>query len=97
MERVIQEKDPFVPGVNSDQWAEERKYFLEDGPTALREFIEVRGKLITMLEELPEASWQLPARHAIFGPTRLQELVSFTAMHDRTHVQQALETIRTLA
>jgi len=41
-----------------------------------------------------QAEWDRPARHAIFGPTSLQELVGFMAEHDRLHVRQAFEAIR---
>jgi hypothetical protein len=40
------------------------------------------------------AEWSRPARHAIFGPTTLQELAGFMAGHDRAHVQQVWKTIR---
>lgn len=89
IELVANEENPFVPGINSDTWAKERDYFHQDGRAALREFIEVRSKLIERLEQLDEAGWQRTVRHAIFGPTRVNELVSFIATHDRTHIQQS--------
>jgi hypothetical protein len=33
------------------------------------------------------------ARHAIFGPTHLKELVGINAGHDRLHLQQVKKTI----
>lgn len=93
-EKVISGKNPFLPGINTDTWAEEREYQQQNGVVALREFIEIRTCLIAQLEVLGQQDWQQPARHAIFGPTNLQELVSFVATHDRTHVQQVLTTLR---
>lgn len=97
LEKVITEPSPFLVGVNSDTWAEERDYLHQDGQAALRAFIETRTRLISQLEGLSEADWQRPARHAIFGPTSLLELVSFTTTHDRSHIQQSLNAIRLLA
>jgi hypothetical protein len=77
-----------MPGINSDVWALQRGYAQEDGPTALRQFHAARARMIQLLESLDETGWNQPARHAIFGPTTLLELVSFTTTHDRNHVQQ---------
>lgn len=97
IEMVANGENPFLPGINSDTWAEERKYLQEDGPSALRGFIESRGQLVRRLTALSESEWRLPARHAIFGPTTLQELVSFITTHDRTHIQQAQSASQALA
>ena len=94
VEKVIGETNPFLAGMNTDTWAEERNYRQEDGPAALREFIAVRTRLVARLQGLDEADWQRTARHAIFGPTTLQELVGFTTTHDRTHIQQSQSTAR---
>ncbi len=88
LKRVLQEDDPFIPGVDSDPWAEERNYHLQNGEQALREFCDARIEMITMLESLPRTDWERTSRHAIFGPTRLIELVEFTASHDRNHLAQ---------
>lgn len=87
-ERIIRGENPFLPGINSDDWAAERGYAQEDGPVALRQFQDARSRLIDLLESLDEAGWNQPARHAIFGPTTLLELVSFSITHDRNHLQQ---------
>jgi len=50
--------------------------------------------LVELLANLSPGDWKRTARHSIFGPTHLQELVSFIASHDRSHIQQVLATIR---
>jgi len=92
--KVVNETNPFLPGMVTDPWAEERDYLHQNGPAALGRFIAVRMKLLEKLLALPEQGWQRSARHAIFGPTTLQELVSIHASHDRLHVQQALQVLR---
>lgn len=83
------EKNPFIPGVFTDPWVEERKYAVENGTQALRQFIDVRAELLNLLNGLDGSVWSGAARHAIFGPTTLNELVSFMTTHDRAHVLQA--------
>lgn len=86
-EAIIGGENPFVPGINTDTWADERNYHNQDGPGALREFIQVRTRLVSLLSGLTSEEWQRPARHAIFGPTHLAELVSFVTTHDCSHLQ----------
>jgi len=86
--RVFQEENPFIPGMETDQWAEERGYIRQDGPTALQEFLQARIRLLAILKDAKPADWQRVARHAIFGRTDLRELVGITATHDRSHVRQ---------
>lgn len=97
IEKVIGEENPFLPGINTDSWADERDYLRQDGVAALHEFISSRILLIERLEALSDTDWRLAARHAIFGPTVLKELVSFITTHDRSHIQQATETARLLS
>jgi len=93
LEKVCQEDNPFLPGVDTDPWANERQYFLEDGHSALQDFLEVRTKLLEMVSGLSETGWQRPARHAIFGPTNVNELVGIIATHDQLHIHQSFEAI----
>jgi hypothetical protein len=61
--------------------------------SALREFTAARLGTLTMLRDLAPAQWSRKARHAILGPTTLQELVGFNAEHDRLHIQQIWKTL----
>jgi len=97
LNKLFQEENPFLPGINTDPWAEERDYLHQDGRAALREFIDGRATLIERLESLSETDWQRQVRHAIFGPTSLKELIGFTVTHDRSHVQQGQAAVSSLA
>ncbi len=94
LKKVLQEDNPFLPGEDTDPWASERGYKNQNGRQALRQFITVREQMMEMLEAMDFEDWERPARHAIFGPTRLRELVNFIAGHDRLHVQQAFEVLK---
>ena len=97
VDRILEEQNAFVTAINADAWSETRGYCSENGPEALKGFIASRIELLQKLESLSTQDWNSPARHAIFGPTTLKELISFTAQHDRTHIQQAYQTLRSAA
>jgi HAD superfamily hydrolase (TIGR01549 family) len=88
LQKVMSEDNPFLPGVATDPWAEERSYCNEHGPDALKEFTVIRTKITDLLESLEPDDWQRMARHAIFGPTKIKELTGFIATHDRVHVAE---------
>ena len=85
---ILAQDEPFIPGENPDAWSSERSYIAQDGEQALREFTSARLVTLEKLAGLSPAQWSRKTRHAIFGPTSLQELASFNAEHDRLHIQQ---------
>jgi len=93
IDKVLNEFNPFLPGIDSDKWAEERLYYCQNGLEALRDFTSSRIQLLDLLDGLKPEEWNRPARHAIFGPTSLKELVSIIVGHDRLHVQQAFRSL----
>jgi FMN phosphatase YigB (HAD superfamily) len=93
VDQVLNEHNPFLPGIDSDKWANERLYYCQNGPQALHDFTNSRLHLLEILDGMQAEDWQRPARHAIFGPTNLKELVSIIVGHDRLHVQQAMKSL----
>jgi FMN phosphatase YigB (HAD superfamily) len=89
----LQETNPFILGQSTDEWVEERAYDKQDGQQALKDLTRERKALVATLEALSPQSWQLRARHSIFGPTDLREMAGFIAEHDRVHIQQVFKTI----
>jgi phosphoglycolate phosphatase-like HAD superfamily hydrolase len=94
LEKVINEQNPFIIGQDTDPWAEIRQYCKQDGLQALADFIKVRLEVLKILENLPAEGWDRRARHAIFGPTHLRELVNIIAGHDILHVQQIYKVLK---
>lgn len=86
--KVLKEYNPFIPGQDTDLWAETRQYGMQNGIDALADFTQARIQVLKLLEDLPAEAWDRPARHAIFGPTTLRELVNIIAGHDILHVRQ---------
>jgi hypothetical protein len=93
---ILQVKNPFLMGMNTDLWAEERHYIRQDGREALYQFTQHRLELLAILEKFSSEDWKRPARHAIFGPSQLQELIGIIAGHDRLHVRQVRENLAAL-
>lgn len=89
IKKVLGEENPFLPGIDSDEWAQERLYYCQSGPDALKDFTSARIQLLEVLDTLTSSEWDQPARHAIFGPTNLKELVGIIVGHDQVHIQQA--------
>ena len=92
---ILASPNPFIPGQDTDPWALERAYQLQDCLEAQSDFLDARLELLALLAALSEADWERSARHAIFGPTRLAELVNIIAGHDRLHVRQVLQGLPT--
>lgn len=93
IQRILEEGNPFLPGMDTDSWVSEREYIAQDCVEALTDFSQTRIRLLSMLETLSSEEWSLKARHAIFGPTKLLEMVSIIAGHDRLHIRQVHNTI----
>lgn len=94
MQTLMEETNPFIAGQITDDWVQQRDYDRQDGREALKFLAKARTQLVELLASLSSEDWKKSARHSIFGPTHLQELVSFIASHDRSHIQQVLTTIR---
>lgn len=96
IQRIRQENSPFLTAEATDVWAEERDYLHEDPAKALDGFLKARSTLLQTLQQLEYQDWSRPARHAIFGPTSLGELLTFTITHDQNHIRQVAKSIRWL-
>jgi FMN phosphatase YigB (HAD superfamily) len=92
LRKLLEEENPFLVGEITDRWVEERNYSGQDGRKALVDFIVARKESLGLLNGL-QAEWSRTARHSIFGPTTLQELVNIIAGHDRAHIQQIWKTV----
>jgi hypothetical protein len=91
--QIAKNADPFIPGQDTDRWAEERQYANQDGAAAFDDFVQSRIELLQLLEALGQEGWKRAARHAIFGRTTQLELAGFIAAHDRAHLHQIRQTL----
>jgi len=89
---VVEQDNPFMAGADTDPWAIERNYPAQSGPAALAAFSLSRQETIRFLRTQPVSAWTRTARHAIFGPTLLVEIVGWMLDHDRLHLAQVRST-----
>jgi FMN phosphatase YigB (HAD superfamily) len=94
---VVETDNPFVAGADTDPWAVERDYQSQSGPEALAAFTQARREAAAYLARQPETIWARTARHAIFGPTRLSEMVGWVLDHDLIHLDQVRATRRRIS
>ncbi len=93
IKKFLREDNPFLPGEDTDRWADERDYLHQDGKRALQHFNTIRQSILRSLEAISAADWERSARHAIFGPTLLKELIAIIAGHDQVHIRQMVAAI----
>jgi FMN phosphatase YigB (HAD superfamily) len=93
LELILTSEEAHLPAFDTDRWAEERKYQQQDGRAALSDFVEARLELIQSLSEILAEDWERKARHTLFGPTTLGELIGFAAEHDLLHLAQMRATL----
>jgi FMN phosphatase YigB (HAD superfamily) len=91
--KILVEENRFLAGEDTDHWVEEHQCAEQDGSGILVDFIRARKETIGLLSNL-QSEWSRTARHSIFGPTTLMEMVGIVAGHDRVHIQQIWKTIR---
>jgi len=95
MRMLLELEEPFIPARDTDAWAVTRDYKSQDAGVALKGFADARMQTVDLLRSLAD-EWKRRARHAIFGPTDLQELVRFMVEHDKLHIRQILSTLEQL-
>ena len=91
---AFQNENPFLPSIDTHAWVTARNYRQENAQQALHGFFQKRIDFVQLLESFKGDWWQKTARHSVFGPTCLAELLSFITTHDRIHIRQAFDTIR---
>ncbi len=86
LQLILRTPEPFLSAIDTDRWIQERNYRRQDALEAFHSFVAARGDLLRHLESLDGSDWQLPARHALLGPTTLAEMVRVITDHDRLHL-----------
>lgn len=93
LDLILNKEFVFLPKVDLTRMAAERPADAPSGPDALAALIDARQATYNRLQSLAVEDWERTARHAIFGPTTLTELVAFTLDHDWKHLRQLRETV----
>lgn len=94
---LIQDENiPFFPAISTDEWANERNYILNNPIEEMERFLQNRKILINILSSLPNQYLEKQVNHAIFGPTKVLEIIKFITQHDRIHINQIHNTVSLL-
>ncbi|HEY42885.1 MAG TPA: HAD family hydrolase [Anaerolineae bacterium] len=93
LRKILSDPDPHLSSFDTDVWAEERDYLCQSGPNALSAYIDSRKETIAILEKIDSKDWSRPARHSLFGPTTLIEVMNIAAEHDLLHLVQLRSTL----
>lgn len=88
VEAILAHIEPHVPAPDTDRWAAERNYYTQDGEAAVKAFTHSRLKIIELVQNLTDEDWARTGRHALLGPTKLDEIISITLDHDLLHLAQ---------
>jgi FMN phosphatase YigB (HAD superfamily) len=87
------EENPFLASIDTDSWVTECNYIDEPVDSAVQQMLNARMQFIDLLKNFPGEWWKKPARHSVFGPTCLAELVMFIITHDKIHIRQIQKTL----
>ncbi len=87
VQSVLKDPNTVIASVNADQWADERNYRQQEPIPVMKEYLQSRLQLLSMIEGFKADDWQRGARHIDLGPTSMKELLKISARHDRLHIQ----------
>jgi hypothetical protein len=85
-ERTLAEETPFLPAIDTDALARDRRYGESDAAQALAEFRSARATTLRLLERLTPAQFGRSAVFDGYGPVTLRGLVHFLCSHDQQHL-----------
>lgn len=93
---ILEQDGPFIAARNTDFRANKSACSEQNAKKTLMEFVSARLETLDILTQASPSDWMRTARHAIFGPTNLLEMVKFMTEHDRLHIRQIWSTLKQL-
>jgi FMN phosphatase YigB (HAD superfamily) len=93
LQHILSVDNPFISPPETPPAPGIQDLLSEDGIQLALDFARERQITLDFLAELTSEQWMRPARHSVFGPTSLLEMASFTARHDRLHINQLCQTL----
>jgi len=86
IERTLAEDNPFLPSIDTDALARDRRYGASNAEEALASFRAARLWTIGIVEGLTPAQLDRPAVFEGYGPVTLCSLVHYLCSHDQQHL-----------
>ena len=86
IERTLAEDNPFLPSIDTDALARDRRYGAADPGEALAVFSDARRRTLTIIERLSPRELARPATFEGYGPVSLRGLIHYLCSHDQQHL-----------
>ena len=86
IERTLAEDNPFLPSIDTDALARERRYGIADPREVLASFREARRRTVAIVERLTPGQLVRPAIFEGYGPVTLLALIHYLCSHDQQHL-----------
>jgi hypothetical protein len=86
--RILAESEPFLPGVDGDRLAVERRYNERPHEPALEEFRQARSQAVARLSAMTAEEWSRRGTLDGVGLITIDELVEIWRTHDREHLEE---------
>jgi len=93
-EQLLSNPASTITMVDTSTGTEERPYQNQDPETAFTAFLEARMNSLALIEALWEKGlFEITVPHILFNETTVNELVAFSAKHDRLHLRQCFNLL----
>jgi len=86
LERTLAEENPFLPSIDTEAIARDRRYGESNAAQALADFRVARSTTLHLLERLTPAQFGRSAIFEGYGPVTLRGLVHYLCSHDQQHL-----------
>jgi hypothetical protein len=86
IERTLAEDNPFLPSMDTDALARDRRYAIADPGEVLTSFREARRRTVAIVERLTPGQLERPADFEGYGPVTLRALIHYLCSHDQQHL-----------
>ena len=88
MRAMRDQVDPFLPGYDQEQWAQERNYAAAQLSVALAAVVRVRSQHVAELAALASEDWERTGRHAELERITIASHTLHIVSHDLVHAAQ---------
>ena len=84
--RTLAEDSPFLPSIDTDALARDRRYGEDDAAAALAAFRTARAATLRTIEGIAPGGFDRPAVFEGYGPVTLRGLIHYLCSHDQQHL-----------
>ena len=87
--RLLTEDNPFLPSIDTEALARDRRYGDDDATAALAAFRAARADTIRTIEGIAPRDLDRRADFEGYGPVTLRSLIHYLCSHDQQHLAQS--------